>query len=90
MPLEDVEAGAAQPGAAAPQKQYKTLYIRLDTMGGRQDRKVRPVLQMFPGRTQTVLFYADTRQRLGTNCLIDRMLLDELVELLGEENVVLK
>lgn len=93
VPLEDVD-GSSPASETQPQSaqttQYKTLYLRLDTMGGRQDRKVRPVLQMFPGRTQTVLFYADTRQRLGTACLIDQMLLDELVELLGQENVVLK
>ena len=89
IPLEDVgtEAPEAQP---VPQKQIKTLYLRLDTMGSRQDRKIRAILQMFPGRTQTVLFYADTRQRVGTLCLMDPMLLAELTEQLGQENVVPK
>ena len=89
LPLEDVgtEAPEAQP---VPQKQIKTLYLRLDTMGSRQDRKIRAILQMFPGRTQTVLFYADTRQRVGTLCLMDPMLLAELTEQLGQENVVPK
>ncbi len=87
--LEDVGVDAPET-QGVPKQKIKTLYLRLDTMGGHQDRRVRAVLQMFPGRTQTVLFYADTRQRVGTFCLMDSMLLTELEELLGRENVVPK
>ena len=66
------------------------MYLRLDSMGSRQDRVVRAILQMFPGKTQTVLFYADTRQRVGTLCLMDDLLLTELNQRLGQENVVPK
>jgi DNA polymerase-3 subunit alpha len=87
VPLDSVELSVhTQETAPRP----KTLYLRLDTMGGRQDQKIRAVLTMFPGETQTVLFYADTRQRVGTRCLLDPLLLEELLERLGQENVVLK
>ena len=91
VPLEDVGEGISSPEVQpVARKQYKTLYLRLDTMGGRQDQRIRAVLQMFPGELPTVLFYADTRQRVGTRCLLDPLLLEELMARLGEENVVLK
>ena len=91
VPLEDVGTGVSSPAVQpVEQKQYKTLYLRLDTMGGKQDKRIRAILQMFPGELNTVLFYADTRQRVGTRCLIDPLLLEELMARLGEENVVLK
>ena len=73
---------------SAPRPEFTTLYLRLPTMGTNLDRRVRAVLQMFPGRTQTVLFYADTRRRVGIGCGMDDMLLTELRQLLGAENVV--
>lgn len=89
IPLEDagVDAPEAKPMI---RREIKTLYLRLDSMGSRQDRVVRAILQMFPGKTQTVLFYADTRQRVGTLCLMDDLLLTELTQRLGQENVVPK
>lgn len=89
IPLEDagVDAPEAKP---VIRQEIKTLYLRLDSMGSRQDRVVRAILQMFPGKTQTVLFYADTRQRVGTLCLMDDLLLTELTQRLGQENVVPK
>ena len=91
VPLEDVGEGVSTPEVRPiDQKQYKTLYLRLDTMGGRQDKLIRAILQMFPGELPAVLFYADTRQRVGTRCLLDPLMLEELMGRLGEENVVLK
>ena len=94
MPLEDVgavDAVTAKIREPMVRKQdYKALYLRIDTMGSKLDNKVRAVVQMFPGRVKTVLFYADTRQQVGTACLMDPMMLEELTELLGSENVVLK
>ena len=89
IPLEDagVDAPEAKPMI---RREIKTLYLRLDSVGSRQDRVVRAILQMFPGKTQTVLFYADTRQRVGTLCLMDDLLLTELTQRLGQENVVPK
>ena len=72
----------AQPG--------QTLYLKLDNMEGRQFRKLKPILHMFPGQTKTVLFFADTKKRMGTTCLAAQLLLDELRELLGQDCVVLK
>ena len=91
VPLEDAASPAPEPAVQeAPRQDIHTLYLRLPTMGGSVDRRTRAVVQMFPGDTQTVLFYADTRARVGTRCLMDPLMLRELQELLGQENVVTK
>ena len=66
------------------------LYLKLPSENGREYRRVRPVLNMFLGKTPVVLYFADTRLRRQTHCLLDEDLLQELREILGEENVVLK
>ena len=45
---------------------------------------------MFPGRTRTIVYYADTGTRRAGACETQEDLLRELRELLGEQNVVLK
>ena len=45
---------------------------------------------MFPGTDPVVLFFADTRLRRGTRCGLQQLMLDELKNVLGEGNVVLK
>ncbi len=92
IPLDsaDAEIQVEETQPAPDPREIHTLYLRLNAMGTPQDRRVRAVLQMFPGTTQTVLFYADTRQRVGIGCLMDTMLLSELIALLGQDNVVTK
>ena len=52
--------------------------------------KIRRVFLMFPGEQQADLYFADTKKRLRTSCLIHPALQQELAELLGAENVVVK
>ena len=66
------------------------LYLKLPSENGREYARIRPVLNMFPGKTQVVLYFADTKVRRQTHCLIESDLLDELTEILGKDNVVLK
>ena len=67
-----------------------TLYLRLPTENTPLQRKVRAILNMFPGENPAVLFFADTRLRRGTRCQLQQTMLDELRNVLGEANVVLK
>ena len=67
-----------------------TLYLRLPTENTPLQRKVRAILNMFPGENPAVLFFADTRLRRGTRCQLQQNMLDELRNVLGEANVVLK
>ena len=67
-----------------------TLYLRLPSEGDKLFPKVRAILNMFPGDSGVVLYFADTKQRRGTRCGILESMLSELKNVLGEGNVVLK
>ena len=45
---------------------------------------------MFPGESQMVVYFADTRRRVGARVSLDSRMLSELQRLLGNENVVMK
>ena len=67
-----------------------TLYLRLPTEDNKLFPKIQAILNMFPGESQAVLYFADTKQRRGTRCSLDSRMLTELKSVLGEENVVVK
>jgi len=67
-----------------------TLYLRLPSEEDRLFPKIRAILNMFPGDSQAVVYFADTKQRRGTRCALDSRMLQELKNVLGETNVVLK
>ena len=73
---------------AAPKS--STLYLRLPSQDEKLYPKVRAMLNMFPGDSSVVLYFADTKQRRGTRCVLMESLLRELKNVLGEGNVVLK
>ena len=67
-----------------------TLYLRLPTEDQKLYQKIKAILNMFPGDSTVVLYFADTKQRRGTTCDLDLRMLRELENLLGNENVVVK
>ena len=69
---------------------YSTLYLRLPSQGDKRFGKVRAILNMFPGDKQVVVYFADTKQRRGTKSTFDSNMIQELENVLGKENVVLK
>ena len=73
-----------------PRKLEGTLYLRLDTEDEKIFGKVRAMINMFPGEQPVVVYFADTKVRRGARCGFAEPLLQELTQLLGEENVVLK
>ena len=73
-----------------PQTLAGTLYLRLPTEDGPLFSKIRAILNMFPGDSQAVVYFTDTKQRRGTRCSLDTRMLAELRQVLGEENVVIK
>ncbi len=76
---------------AAPEtKKTGTLYLRLSGETDPAYRKVRAILNMFPGENSVVLFFADTKLRRGTRCEFRESMLQELKNVLGERNVVMK
>ena len=67
-----------------------TLYLQLTGESDPRYRKVKAILSMFPGSGKVVLFFADNRTRRGTQADFDSRMLEELKNLLGSPNVVLK
>jgi len=86
--LTQQEAAAEAPPVAKPL--YGTLYLRLTSQSDPRCRKIKAIIKMFPGDGTVVLYFADTKTRMGSRCALDPRMLRELKTVLGEENVVLK
>jgi len=94
-PMSDFanEAPQEQPQQEMPRenKTYTgTLYLRLPTEDNKVYPKIKAIVNMFPGNSGVVLYFADTKQRRGARCSIMDNMLAELKNVLGEANVVLK
>ena len=76
--------------AAKPQVLSGKLYLKLPSENAPELRKVKAILNMFPGSSEVVLYFADTKVRRGTRCALAENMLRELQNLLGNENVVVK
>lgn len=90
-PISDFAEG--NPEHQAPRQNAPrtgTLYLRLPSEQGKLFRKIKAMINMFPGSSSVVLYFADTKQRRGARCSIAESLLNELKNVLGEGNVVLK
>ena len=78
------------PAPPRAQSGGKTLWVRLPSRDDPAFRRIELVLTMFPGTESMVVYFADTKKRLGTRCVIHPALVEELTELLGAENVVIQ
>ena len=68
----------------------ETLYLRLTSQSDPVFAHINRVIAMFPGSTPARLVFTDTGRRMGTVCLLGSSLVEELVEALGQENVVVR
>ena len=90
-PISDYAAQMpAEPVVESDQPLASKLYLQLTGEEDPRYSKVKAILNMFPGDSQIVLFFADTRARRGTLASLDSRMLAELKNVLGETNVVLK
>ena len=67
-----------------------TLYLQLSGEDDPRYRKVKAIVNMFPGEGIVKVFFADTRKMRGAKAAFDERMISELRNLLGESNVVLK
>ena len=79
-----------EPAPQKPQVRNGTLYLKISSESDPQLRKIKAILNMFPGESGVVLYFADTKVRRGTRCLLADSMIRELKNILGEENIVLK
>ena len=89
-PMSDFENQQVQETPKPVTRQEGTLYLRLPTEEGALFSKIRAILNMFPGSSKAVVYFADTELRRGTTCSLDSRMLDELKDVLGQANVVIK
>ncbi|MDR0862315.1 MAG: DNA polymerase III subunit alpha [Oscillospiraceae bacterium] len=68
----------------------RKLYLKLPSDADPRMERLRKLLQMFPGRDPLVLYYADTKKKLGGKCVIHDALITELGDMFGGDNVVVK
>jgi DNA polymerase-3 subunit alpha len=82
------------PQAVVPQTQpivsNGTLWLRLPSAEDPRCRKVQAIVKMFPGDGMVKLVFVDSGKRMGAKASFDPRMLQELKNVLGNENVVLK
>ena len=86
-PMTDFTNGSPEPDEITKET---TLYLKLPTEQGPLFSKIKAILNMFPGENPVVVYFADTKVRRGSRCIPGESLIEELVRILGRENVVLK
>ena len=91
-PISDFESNmvSAESVQQSPQVRNGTLYLKISSEADPQLRKIKAILNMFPGESQVVLYFADTKIRRGTRCMLADSMIRELKNVLGDGNVVLK
>ncbi len=68
----------------------QTLWAKVPSRSHPAFHHIELVLNMFPGTESMVVYFEDTKKRMGARCLIHPALVEELKETLGESNVVVK
>ena len=89
-PLTDTVSPEEKTAPVPKPEQERKLYIKLKSKDDPGFKHLELVLQMFPGNGQLVLYFDDSKKRMGAKCLIHDALVDDLKDVLGGENVVLK
>ncbi|NLO47961.1 MAG: DNA polymerase III subunit alpha [Clostridiales bacterium] len=77
-------------GEKTEETKSATLYVKLKNISCPEYERLKLILVMFPGKENLILYFEDTKKRLGSTCVIHPALLSELREMLGDENVVVK
>ncbi len=68
----------------------KKIWLRLARADSAEFKRLELIMTMFPGDSQMIVYFEDTKKRVGIKCVIHEALVRELRELLGDENVVIK
>lgn len=89
-PITDYAVEIQSEPVPEPAVHASKLYLQLTGENDPRYGKVKAILNMFPGDSQVVIFFADNRTRRGTQAALDNRMLEELKNVLGDSNVVLK
>ena len=78
---------------SAPREEIRKdqkLWVKLPARDDPQLHRIELLLTMFPGEQQMVIFCEREQKRLAARCVIHRALVQELRDMLGDGNVVVK
>ena len=93
-PISDAEAMPEKTLVYSGPKPDKkqTLYLKVEEHQESLMKKLEKVLVMFPGEDKLIMvrYIGAQRKQFGAKCLIHPALVDELKEMFGRENVILK
>ena len=94
-PLSELESVPAPAPAPAVREQPQVrpdqkLWVKLPSRFDPALKRIELILTMFPGQQQMVIWCEREQKRIGARCLIHEGLIQELREMLGEENVIVK
>ena len=84
------EETAPRPASGVQVLEGKVLWLRLPSADHPALDHINRVISMFPGGTPAKLVFTATGKRMGAACLLGKSLVEELVEVLGQENVVIQ
>ena len=73
-----------------PADKAQKLWVKLPSRDDARLHRIELLLTMFPGEQQMIIFCAKENKRLAARCIIHRALVQELREMLGDGNVVVK
>ena len=76
--------------AEAPKAQPEKLWVKLPSESDPAFHRIQLLLEMFPGTQQMIIYFEDTKKRVGARCVIHDALTAELEQMLGDKNVVVK
>ncbi len=68
----------------------RKLYVKIPNENNGAYERLKSILFMFPGADQMVLYFEDTKKKRGAKCVIHEALIQELIEMLGKDNVIVK
>jgi len=86
--ISSARSGRSRPAPEA--EKPKTLWVKLPTRDDPAFHSIELILTMFPGAEPMVVYFEDTKKRLGARCIIHPALVEELTEMLGAKNVIVK
>jgi len=85
-PAQEQPQRNSSPAPAAERK----LYVKIPSQNDPMLEHIKLLLTMFPGKERIIVHCAAEKKNIGTMCVIHPALVDELRELLGDANVVVK
>ena len=87
---ETAQTAPPRRSAAAPAQPGQKLWVKLPGAEDPRLHKIELILTMFPGTEQMIIWCEREKKRIGARCLIHPALVQELKEMLGDENIVVK